>query len=140
MMDSAIIARRRRIITALCAVALAAVLPLITRSRESLVTIVFPVAAIFWMIAREHRMAREGERFAPVPLLKRLMIFGIFPAFSVGVILFWAPSYAAEMNPWVKYGCASFCLALVLVKIYERYLLIRSRVGPPIGGRIQPGK
>jgi hypothetical protein len=58
---------------------------------------------------------------------RKVPLFIFLPVLSLAVIAFWFPVYAKNWNPWGTYAVASFSLALLLVKIYERYLLIRKR-------------
>ena len=135
-MEQSMVTLRRRIIAAIGLALLAIALPVVTGSRESIVTVVLPAAAIYWMIAREHRIGSENQRFSPVPWTTRLRLFGLFPGLSLTVILFWLPKYAPELTPWAKYSIASFSLGLVLVKVYVRYLTLRMRGALPGEGQI----
>jgi len=94
----------------------------ITRHVESLVTIILRGVAVHWMVSNERRLAEEGSELLSVPFL-----FVLLPAGSLAVIAFWFPLYAKDLNPWGTYAGALFSLALLLVKIYERFLLIRRR-------------
>jgi len=119
--------RKRRIIATSCVCGVAALLFLITSRVESLLTIILPGAVIHWMISNERRLAEEGSELPSVPWPTRAALFIFLPVLSLAVIAFWFPVYAKNWNPWGTYAVASFSLALLLVKIYERYLLIRKR-------------
>jgi hypothetical protein len=126
------ITRRRQIVATFGLALFALVLHFVTGNKVSIITIVLPGAAVYWMIARERRVACEEKRLPSVPWPTRLALFGVLPGFSMGIILFWLPHCAPEMNPWVKYSGASFCLGLVLAKAYERFLLARRRASAAI--------
>ena len=100
-------------------------LVLITRRVESLVTIILPGAVVHWIISRERRLAAEGSELPSVPLPSRVALFVLLPAQSLAVIAY--NPYGKNWNPWGLYAVASFSLALVLAKSYERFLLIRKR-------------
>ena len=119
--------RKRRTIanTSICVVAM--LLVLITRHVESLVTIILPSAVVHWIISRERRFAAEDPELPSVPWPTRAALFRLLPALSLAVIAFWFNVYGKNWNPWGLYAVASFSLALLLVKIYERFLLIRKR-------------
>ena len=118
---------KRRIIANMFICAVAVLLVLITRHVESLVTIILPGAVVHWMISNERRLAEEGSELPSVPWPTRAALFVFLPALSLALIASWFPVYAKNWNPWEAYAVASFSLALLLVKIYERYLLIRKR-------------
>jgi hypothetical protein len=120
--------RKRRIIanTLICAVAV--LLVLITRHVESLVTIILPGTVVHWIISNERRLGEEDSELPSVPWPTGAALFVFLPVLSLAVIAFWFSVYAKNWNPWGIYAVASFSLALLLVKIYERYLLIRRRI------------
>jgi hypothetical protein len=122
------ITRKRRIIATAATVVVAALLVVITRRVESLVTIILPSAALHWMISNERRLAEEGSELPMVPLATRIALFVPLPAMSLALIAFWLPTYLKDLNPWGSYAVASFSLALLLVKMYERFLRIRRRM------------
>lgn len=126
-MNQSVITRRRLTVATVGLAVFAVALPLVTRRLESIVTVVLPAAVIYWMIARENRLFGENQKFSPVPWATKVLIFGLFPGASLAIILIWFPRYASAINVWGKYSIASFCLALVLVKAYERYLAVRRK-------------
>lgn len=120
--------RRRRIIASALLCVVAVFLVIITRHVESLVAIILPGAVVNWMISRERRLAEEDSKLPDVPWPTRAALFVFLPALSLAIMVFWFSAYAKNWNPWGIYAIASFSLALLLVKIYERYLLIRKRM------------
>jgi len=107
-----------------------ALLVLITRHVESAITFVLPILAVRWMISRESRIAQQRPSIPRVPRATSIRLFAILPAISACLIVFWAPNYMKGFNLWGLYGICSFSLALLLVKLYERFLLIRRRLAP----------
>ena len=119
---------RRRIMIAIAGFSVLAILMLLTTKRwESMITALLPASVIYRIFSNERHLALEVRQLATVAWPTRLFLFGPLPAFSLSVIVFWFPGYAPNMNVWGKYGLASFCLALLLVKVYERFLLARKR-------------
>jgi hypothetical protein len=119
---------KRRLIANVAVGCIALALFLVTKCVQSLVTVILPAAAVHWMISNERRLAADGKDLPNVPLLTRAVLFVLIPGLSLAVIAFWFPVYARKWNPWGIYAIASFSLGLLLVKIYERYLLIRRRL------------
>lgn len=102
--------------------AVAAILLLATRRWESALTIVLPTCVIHWIIARENHV-RPPE--AKVRWKVRLVSFLVPVGLCLGVVLFWFPAHIGSLPLWGAYSIASFSIALVLVKLYERDLRMR---------------
>lgn len=119
---------KHRIIANASLLAVAALLVLTSRQVESVVATILPGVVVNWMISNERRLAEKGPEMPSVPWPTRAMLFVVLPMLSLAVIAFWFPVYAKNWNPWGIYAVASFSLALLFVKIYERYLLIRKRM------------
>ena len=108
-------------------VAVAALIFFVSRRWESPLTVVLPGCVIHWIISRENRSARDGFQLPRVRWQTKFTLFVLPVAFSMGIILFWLPAHAHGMNPWGIYSIASFSVALLLVKLYERFLSIRRK-------------
>lgn len=104
-----------------------ALLVLITEQWESFVTFVLPGWAVNWMISNERRLVREGFQFPQIRWQVKFIVFVLPVAFSLGLVALWFPNYAHALNAWAIYSIASFSVALLLVKLYERYLSIRRK-------------
>lgn len=122
------VTHKRRLIANVAIGFVALVFFLVTKRAQSVVTVILPAAAIHWMISNERRLVADGEDLPNVPWPTRAVLFVLIPSLSLVVIAFWFPIYAKNWNPWGTYAVASFSLGLLLVKIYERYLLIRRRL------------
>ena len=120
--------QQKRLIANLGFVAGTALMLLITRRSQSAVTFVLPYLAVRWMISREEQIARQEPGLPTISRWTRIRLFIVLPAISVCLIAFWLPNYSKGSNLWVTYGGASFALGLLLVKLYERFLLIRRRL------------
>lgn len=117
--------RSSRMIANVAFVIVSALFIVITKRWESCVTPILPCCVLNWMISRESRLAREGFQF---PEVRWQIVFVLPIAVSLGIIAFWFPSYGSRLNAWAIYSIASFSVALLLIKLYERYLSIRKRM------------
>ena len=118
--------RNRRIIANSAIVLVAIVLFVATRQPESFLAVILPGAALNWIISREGRLACEGYGFPNVGWLTKGTLL-MFPICSVVIVVYWIPRYATKLHGWALYGGISFSFGLLLVKLYERYLLARKR-------------
>ena len=75
----------------------------------------------------KRRLARQGFNFPQVGWPVKFMVFVLPVAFSLGIVIFWFPTLAHGLNAWATYSIASFSMALLFVKLYERYLSIRKK-------------
>jgi hypothetical protein len=103
----------------------------VSHQWEAIAGVVLPAVTILWIVARENRLRQTGTQVASVSLATRLLLFAVIPGASIAVILFWFPSKRLGMNPLAAWSIASFGLALVLVKSYERLLRIRRQGADP---------
>ena len=115
-------------IASIGSILVASALLLATKQWESMLTIVLPSVAIYWMIWREDKLARQGYEFPSVGWPIKAGLFLLVPAISLSVVMFWFTRHLTRLQPWALYLVASFSGALMLVKVYERYLLVRRRL------------
>jgi hypothetical protein len=106
-------------------VAAAAVLVIVTKRWESALTIVLPAVVIHWIISREGSLRRNGLFQREIRWQAVSVNFGIPLGLCLGVVLFWFPRRIVGFPVWGAYSIASFSMALLLIKLYERYLRMR---------------
>src|SRR5947209_8605561 len=73
---------------------------LITGRLESLVTVVLPAAVVHWAISNERQLEDASSVIPIVPWSTKIALFVVPCALSLGIIVFWFPSYAKNWNPW----------------------------------------
>lgn len=103
-------------------IAIAATLMLATKRWESALTIVLPAVVIHWIISREYRRWRCGGTQREIGWQTAFVNFATPIGLCLGVVLFWFPRHIGGFPAWGAYAIASFSMALLLVKLYEKYL------------------
>lgn len=109
------------------AVTIAALL-LITKRWEPILSVIFPGAALYWMILNERRLARKGYQFPKVGWSTKTTYFILFPALSLLLVIYAIPRFGTKLQGWVLSSGLSFSFGLLLVQLYERYLRTRARI------------
>jgi|SRR6185437_13350416 len=121
--------RSSRTLSNIGLLAVAATLMLVSKRWESALTVVLPVIVINWIISREHRLRGAGAHSA-IRWQTAFLNFAVPLVLCLCVILFWFPRHLGSFPIWGAYLIGSFSMALLLVKLYERFLRMRKLEQP----------
>src|SRR5437764_7567834 len=111
----------RRSLANIGLLAVAAILLLVTKRWESVLTVVLPALVINWIVSREDHLQRGGGTRSEIRWQTAFLNFAVPLGLCLCVILFWFPRHLGNFPVWGAYLIGSFSMALLLVKPYERF-------------------